>query len=118
MSPFRGDISSLDNPHVRLVRSLQDKKRARYREQRYVVEGHKLVAQALAVGCRPALAFFTADYTADGSAAGQDDTPQALLTALAAGETSLWQVEPGGDGGVGRYRDAPRHCGGAAHGGA
>jgi TrmH family RNA methyltransferase len=104
MSPFRGDISSLDNPHVRLVRSLQDKKRARYREGRYVVEGHKMVAQALAAGYRPALAFFTADYAAGVPVAGEEageappavgpDAPAALLAALAAGETALWQVSP------------------------
>lgn len=63
-----------------------------------------MVAQALAAGYRPALAFFTADYAAGVPVAGEEageappavgpDAPAALLAALAAGETALWQVSP------------------------
>lgn len=50
-------ISSVDNVHVRYVRSLQAKKRVRYRDRRYVAEGLRLVTHALQAGCQPAFLF-------------------------------------------------------------
>jgi TrmH family RNA methyltransferase len=80
-----GTITSPDNAHVKYVRSLH-KKRARYREQRYLLEGLRLVGHALNAGYRPALAFHTTEFA---SGPGED-----LVRALHASETPTWVATP------------------------
>lgn len=82
---FLGTITSPDNAHVTYVRSLH-KKRARYRDKRYLLEGLRLVGHALDAGHRPALAFYTPEF-ASGPGEG-------LVRALHAAETSAWCVTP------------------------
>jgi TrmH family RNA methyltransferase len=78
-------ISSPDNPHLKYVRSLQEKKRARYRERRYVIEGPTLVAQALSEGHRPAFVFHTEEWAA---------AEPALAGTLAADDAQVWTISP------------------------
>ena len=82
---FLGTITSPDNAHVRHVRSLHNK-RARYRDKRYLLEGLRLVAHALEVGYRPALAFTTEEF-----ASGQGE---ALVRALDEADTPAWITTP------------------------
>ncbi len=84
---FLGPITNPDNETLKYVRSLREKKRARYQEKRYMLEGLRLVAHALQRGYRPALAFYTEDIAA---------TPegQSLLRSLEAATTSLWLLTP------------------------
>jgi TrmH family RNA methyltransferase len=60
-------ITSLSNAKVKLVRSLA-RRRARYAERQFVVEGVRSVEEALRAGIAPALAFFTAAAEADARA--------------------------------------------------
>ena len=60
--PLMGSITSLQNPHVRAVQRLMAKKRDRYREQQFVVEGYRLVHHALSRGHRPVFVFYTAVF--------------------------------------------------------
>jgi TrmH family RNA methyltransferase len=55
-------ITSLANPKVKLVASLQSNRRARYREGRFVVEGTRLVQDALLAGFAPDLVLYTPDW--------------------------------------------------------
>lgn len=80
-----GTITNPENAHVRYVRALY-KKRARYRDKRYVLEGLRLVGHALDAGHRPALAFYT-----DAFASGPGE---ALVHALHAGDTPTWRTTP------------------------
>ncbi len=85
--PITGVITSLQNPRVRAVERLKRKKRDRYREQQYVVEGYRLVHHALSRGYRPAFAFYTEAFA--GSEQGGE-----LVRALAAGDAPVWEVTP------------------------
>ncbi len=69
-------ITSPANPRVRLVRGLQARRKVRYREQRLVAEGARLVHEALGTGLLPDFVFYTAGW-ADSQAGA------ALLSALA-----------------------------------
>ncbi|MDI7277461.1 MAG: RNA methyltransferase [Anaerolineae bacterium] len=55
--------TSLANERVKYARSLQ-RERVRNREQRFIVEGIRLVEEALRAGVRPVLAFYTSRLTA------------------------------------------------------
>lgn len=83
--PFIGVIQSLHNPHVKLVRRLQTKKRDRVRERQYVAEGYRLVQHAVSRGCRPALVVYN-------PATAENPHRRALLDALAEGECRVWQA--------------------------
>jgi RNA methyltransferase, TrmH family len=82
---FLGTITSPDNAHVKHVRSLH-KKRARYRDKRYLLEGLRLVGHALDAGYRPALAFYTEEFA---SGPGQD-----LVRALHEADIPAWITTP------------------------
>jgi TrmH family RNA methyltransferase len=57
-------ITSLQNDRVKLIRALQSSGKSRRRENRLVLEGVRLIGDALAAGIAPDFVFFTAD-TAD-----------------------------------------------------
>lgn len=59
-------ITSLANPKVKLVFNLQSSRRTRYRERRFVVEGTRLVQDALGAGLTPDLIFYTPGWAASG----------------------------------------------------
>ncbi|MHB1294252.1 MAG: TrmH family RNA methyltransferase [Anaerolineae bacterium] len=82
--PLLGTITSADNEHCKYARSLL-KKRARYQEKRFLIEGLRLVAQALHEGYRPVLAFLTPEFAAS-------DAGGRLAQELIDGETRVWQV--------------------------
>ena len=82
-----GTITSPENPHIRYARSLKERKRVRYREKRYLLEGLRLVAQAWHTQKRLAFAFYTAEFA-------QLPEGQALLEEFATGEIKAWQVPP------------------------
>ncbi len=67
-------ITSLKNERVRLVRALQQRRRARQRERRFVVEGVRLCEEAARAGIRPHFVLYTA-------AIREDPRGSALLTA-------------------------------------
>jgi RNA 2'-O ribose methyltransferase substrate binding len=52
-------VRSLQNPRVKTARALL-KRRARSKDSRMLVEGHRLVLDAVAAGLRPELLFYTA----------------------------------------------------------
>ncbi|MGQ9515777.1 MAG: TrmH family RNA methyltransferase [Anaerolineae bacterium] len=54
-------ITSASNPKVKYVRSLYERP-ARYREQKFVIEGLRLVEEALRAGMQPALVFYTLEF--------------------------------------------------------
>lgn len=54
-------ITSPQNPRVKLIRALQEKARTRRKEGKIVLEGVRLVQDALAQGHRPAFIFYTPD---------------------------------------------------------
>jgi TrmH family RNA methyltransferase len=58
-------ITSLQNDKVRYVRALQNQRRARQREQRFVFEGMRLVEEAVRAGVAPAFVFYTPPVEAD-----------------------------------------------------
>jgi len=99
--PFLGTITSSDNQTLKYVRSLQQKKRVRYREQRYVVEGSRSLAHALERGVRPVFVLYSEDYVtrpaeaetmeADATSA---DARKALIARLQDSGASIWQVGP------------------------
>jgi RNA methyltransferase, TrmH family len=105
--PFLGTITSSDNQTLKYVRSLQQKKRVRYREKRYVVEGSRSVAHALERGVRPVFVLYSEAYVAprasavtspDTEAPEADSTSTAMRGALVArladSGASVWQVLP------------------------
>jgi TrmH family RNA methyltransferase len=67
-------ITSLKNDRVRLVRALQERRRVRQRERRFVVEGVRLCYETINTGLRPHFALYTARIR-------EDPRGQALLTA-------------------------------------
>lgn len=84
---FKGVIKSPDNVHIQYGSALHTK-RARCREGRYLIEGFRLVDQALRQGIRPAWAFYTEAFAAE-------ERGRALTETLVAGETQVWCVSPG-----------------------
>ncbi len=78
--------TSLANERVRYVRSLE-RERVRTREQRYTVEGIRLVEEALRAGVRPVLAFYTARLSSS-------ERGRALLAALQQAASSVVEVTP------------------------
>lgn len=89
MNPLH-PISSLQNPKVKLARSLE-KRKAREEAGLFLVEGTKLLAEALAYGHRPAMTFATAAWWAarrgDGLPGERYEVTDAVLTAIATTET-------------------------------
>lgn len=80
-------LTSPANERVRYARSLQ-RERVRNREQRFIIEGTRLIEEALRAGARPVLAFYTERLTA--TARGR-----ALLGALRqASESTIEVSEP------------------------
>jgi RNA methyltransferase, TrmH family len=82
--PLIGAIQSLQNPHIKLVRRLQNKRRDRYRERQYVAEGFRLVQHVVARGHRPALVFVSTGFANQ----GWSD----LIDTLVAGDCPVWEV--------------------------
>ena len=58
-------ITSLKNDKVRYVRALQSRRRVRQREHRFVLEGVRLVEEAVRASVVPDFAFYTAPVEAD-----------------------------------------------------
>lgn len=58
-------ITSLQNDRVKLVRALQSSGKSRRKENRVVLEGVRLVGDALAAGSTPDFVFYTQDFTAE-----------------------------------------------------
>ena len=85
--PFLGTIVSPDNAKIKSVRSLKNRKRVRYREKRYLIEGARALAQALDQGCQLVLCFHTEAFTST-------ERGQALVQALTEGDAGVWQVSP------------------------
>jgi len=81
---IRGTIRSTANPRARYVRSLH-KRRARYRERRFIIEGQRLLTHALLGGCELALAFCTEAFA-------DSDAGSAILDRLETGHTEVWSV--------------------------
>lgn len=77
---------SLANERVKYARSLH-RERVRAREKRFIVEGTRLVEEALRAGVRPVLAFYTSRLAASGRGA-------ALLAALQATAEAVMEVTP------------------------
>jgi TrmH family RNA methyltransferase len=77
-------ITSIHNERVKYIRSLH-RRRVREREGRFVVEGTRLVGEAVRAGVDPALVFYTEAWA---------DTPAAarLLPLLARAENGMWLV--------------------------
>ena len=78
-------ISSPHNPHLQRVRALLEKKKQRDEEQAFVVEGVRLVEEALASGWQAELALFTAQLSERG---------RAVVRGLEASGAEVCQVEP------------------------
>jgi len=76
-------ITSPHNDRVKLVRSLQTSGRARRQERKLVLEGVRLVADALAAGAVPDFALVTPDLA-----------EAAVTTALAAAGAPIFEVSP------------------------
>jgi len=55
-------ISSLQNNRVKLARQLQEKARLRRKERKIVLEGVRLIADALAVGYKPLFVFYESQH--------------------------------------------------------
>jgi len=72
--PKHTEIISPSNERVKYVRRLQQRT-ARYRERRFVIEGSRLVEEALRAGVSPAFAFFTPAFE-------QTERGRALVTRL------------------------------------
>ncbi|RLC93204.1 MAG: RNA methyltransferase [Chloroflexi bacterium] len=68
-------ITSLQNDKVKYTRALQSRRRVRQRERHFVLEGVRLVEEAVRVDVRPAFVFHT-------QAAGSDERCARLLQAL------------------------------------
>mgnify|MGYP000080907632 CR=1 FL=1 len=61
-------ITSLKNERVRLVLALQERRRVRQRERRFVIEGLRLCDEAARAGVIPHLVFYTAEAESDSRA--------------------------------------------------
>jgi TrmH family RNA methyltransferase len=78
------EITSNRNPRIKYIRSLV-RRRARQREGRFVVEGTRLVEEAVEAGIRPALVLYTEAWA--GTEPGQR-----LLPALGGAEDGAWRT--------------------------
>jgi TrmH family RNA methyltransferase len=80
-------ISSVRNERIQYIRSLS-RRRVRQREDRFVVEGTRLLDEVVRAGIRPALVLYTEAWAA---------TPDAerLLPALTQAEEGAWLVSDG-----------------------
>jgi TrmH family RNA methyltransferase len=78
-------ITSSQNPKIKWVRELQNSSRARRQEGVFVIEGVRLVEEALAAGWQARLVLFSSDLSQRGSA---------LLEGLAAQNAPLEKVAP------------------------
>lgn len=83
-------ITSLQNPKVKLARSLE-KRKAREEHGLFLVEGTKLLAEAMAYDVAPAMTFATAAWWEahrdDGLPGERYEVPEAVLAAIATTET-------------------------------
>jgi TrmH family RNA methyltransferase len=79
-------ITSTDNPKVKLARSLLER-RGREKQGLCLVEGVRLIQDALRAGVHPALVFFAAS-------AQRLPGSESLLAALEAGKAPLWHLSP------------------------
>lgn len=70
-------ITSTNNKKVKWVRLLQSARRARQAEQKYVIEGTRLIEEAMRAGCRPELVFYTPEWG--------DQSPRLLAELQSAG---------------------------------
>lgn len=77
-------ITSTRNERIQYVRSLE-RRRVRWREGRYLVEGTRLVCDMIRAGIKPALVLYTESWAS--SPEGQD-----LLPSLAEAADGCWQV--------------------------
>lgn len=77
-------ITSLTNERVKYVRALL-RRRTRHREGRFVVEGRRLVAEAVQAGVRPALTLYTHAWA-------EVEANHALLQTLQARSEAWWAV--------------------------
>lgn len=81
-------ISSPQNERVKLVRMLQQQGKARRKQQRLVLEGARLMADALDAGARPDFALHVAEVDAPGTPA------HAMLERLRADQRPVFEVTP------------------------
>jgi len=81
-------ISSPHNDRVKLVRTLQQQGKARRKHQRLVLEGVRLMTDALDAGARPDFALHVEDAVAPGAPA------HALLARLEADDIPVFAVTP------------------------
>lgn len=79
-------LTSLHNPRLARVRALLEKKKARDEEQAFVVEGVRLVEEALAAGWRPELVLYSAQLTKRGLQVVQNFRKQGA---------EVWEIAPG-----------------------
>jgi TrmH family RNA methyltransferase len=77
-------ITSLTNERVKYVRALL-RRRTRHREGRFVVEGRRLVAEALQAGVQPVLTLYTPAWA-------EVQANHAQLQALQARSEAIWAV--------------------------
>ncbi|MBN2469172.1 MAG: RNA methyltransferase [Anaerolineae bacterium] len=80
------EITSSQNDRVKLVRALQSRARSRRKEGKLVLEGVRLLADALACGARPEFVFYLPDQVASGQPA------HPLFQALEAQDVPLFAV--------------------------
>jgi TrmH family RNA methyltransferase len=78
-------LTSLANDRVKLVRALQSQRKAREKERRFVIEGARLVEEALKANAPVDFAFHTADL---------DDRARAALGQLRKRGATLVEVSP------------------------
>ncbi len=79
-------ITSADNPKVKQARALLER-RGRRQQGHCLVEGVRLIEDAMRAGIRPALIFFVPD-------AAEPARGQALLAGAAGQDVPLWEVSP------------------------
>jgi TrmH family RNA methyltransferase len=82
--PLPPSITSQTNDRVKYVRALL-RRRTRQQEGRFVVEGSRLVEEAVRTGVRPALTFYTQAWS-------EVPANQTLLQALSAQSDGIWMV--------------------------
>ncbi len=83
--PYMGEISNPQNTHVKEARFIRDRKRSRYRDRRYFIEGLRLVSHALKRGCRPVFVFYSQSFA-------QGEEERELLQRLTEGDSLVWRV--------------------------
>lgn len=87
--PEPAPVTSIANPKVKLVRALQSQRKARQRERRFVIEGVRLVEEAIRAGAK-AEDLIRVDFVLFTAEAGENDRARAALEALtAAGATTV-----------------------------